>query len=219
MNQVQTSSQNTHGAGWLYKLMGLILGLSAAFLIIIALWLITSFPGWWSSAPRISLPLSVDFYPSEEMISLAPENTKISHCEVGRSFGGVVTAKFRSPWDQWIYILIFGLGKIILFLFVRELRRIVGSIAQGLAFSNQNARRFRKLSVLIFSRAAFDSVIVAGFTTWTMDSFVSSGRGMKASHFLDVFDTDTIIIIWVLFVLSEVFRQGAEMSKEQSLTI
>lgn len=218
MTQVHSSPQNTHGAGWLYKLMWLIQSLSVAFLLFITVWLIISFPVWWSSAPRISLPLFVDLNPSGEMISVTPENTKILSFSPGE-FKGELDIKFENAWAQWIYIVIIGLQNIVALMIIRELRQIVGSIHKGLAFSHENARRLRMLGLLIFCMAVCDSVLVAGFCRWAVGSFTSSGGGLGASYFLGVFDKENVITIWFLFVLSEVFRQGSKMSEEQSLTI
>lgn len=219
MIQVQTPSQNVQGAGWLFKLMGLIQGITGLFLIAVALWLVISLPVWWSTAPRISLPLFVDLYPSEEVISLNPESTVIQEFKTCKTFECVVNTKFADAWVQWFYILIIGLGKIISYMFIKVLRQIVGSVAQGQAFSHANANRLHMLAIYIFSITLYESIVVAGFCYWALSGFLYLGDGMKPTGIFDVFDMDQMLIIWVLFVLGEVFRRGAEMTKEQSLTI
>ena len=219
MTQVQTLPKSTQGAGWLYKFMGVLQGLTGLYLVAVALWLIISLPLWWPSAPRLSLPLSVDLFQSEEMISLTADNTAIHDFIAWKAFHGELSTKFAGAWDQWIYLLILGVGKIITYLFIRELRKIVGSVAQGQAFSQTNANRLRTLAILIFSTTLYESIVIAGFCRWALGSFVYLGKGIAATGFMDIFDMDQILIIWVLFVLSEVFRRGAVITKEQSLTI
>ncbi len=219
MTKVNSSSPGYLGAGWLYKLMVLIQGLSIIFLAIVAIWLIVSFPVWWSSAPRISLPINVELHPSAISISTTAENTTVLDFSTGRSFSGALNTKFSNPWAQWIYILIIGLQNTIAFFIIQKLRQIVGSIAEGLAFSHQNANRLQILGILFFCMAIFDSVVVAGFSFWAAGNFTSPGGGLNATNFLSVVDMKTFVIIWIIFVFSEVFRQGAKISKEQSLTI
>jgi hypothetical protein len=131
---------------------------------------------------------------------------------------GDLDAQFANPWAHTAF-LFFALQEFVIALFiVFFLGHIVGSISAGEAFSAANAKRLRWVGgLMILERLAAPgySAIVSKIAMSGLDV---PGATLRVSWFED-FGHGGIIAGWIVLILSEVFRQGAEMKREQSLTI
>lgn len=111
-----------------------------------------------------------------------------------------------------VVILIFGY----LFWIVTQLRYVFRSLSQGLPFVLANARRIRWIGFAVifgeFGRAA----IIYFWSYYTSLHFTADGLRFAASA-----DINPVTVVGglAILVIAEVFRQGAQLQDEQSLTI
>jgi hypothetical protein len=97
------------------------------------------------------------------------------------------------------------------FLFIRNLRRIVDTVAEGDPFIPENAVRLERMAwlVLTIELVAIPSGALAGWI-----AYVGHVR------YLDVgVSIGALILALILFVLARVFRRGAEMRDELEGTV
>lgn len=210
-------SFRTHGAGWLTKLIGLLQTLVLIALAACVLWLIISFPLWWGDAPRLALPLAVGITPAADLVTYADTADSLQHRELSRVRGDL-TVKFANPWTQWIYIFCAVLEILLVFMITGILRRIVGSIAKGQAFSGMNARRLRWLGLLFITESVYGTGVSALLTSRVIKGMELNGGQLHVDWTSEVGQA-SFITGWIILVLSEVFRQGAELQTDQSLTV
>jgi len=207
----------THGARWLAMLIGLgqiVIGAAAAGAV---LWMLISFPVWWGDAPRVPLPIEVGIRAESDFLALESTDTTFRTWELGR-MNAKLEVTFASPWAQWAYLYLALLEFVLVFLILHFLRKIVGSISAGEAFSALNAGRLRWVGGLLILEAIFGpgaAVIVSKVALQSLD-FI--GGELTINWFRD-FSEGGFFSGWIILILSEVFRQGAEMKREQSLTI
>ncbi|OYP30489.1 DUF2975 domain-containing protein [Rhodopirellula sp. MGV] len=100
--------------------------------------------------------------------------------------------------------------------FVKQLRDIVWTIDQQDPFVAENARRMRTIGLLILAFGffrAFGQLLVSGFAD---SMIVPSGFNLNGRV---EFPVGLFAVGISVLVLSEVFRHGARMREEQSLTI
>jgi hypothetical protein len=210
-------TNRTHGARWLAKLIGLGQIVIGAAVVGAALWMLITFPVWWGDAPRIPLPVDVGILAESDFLALESTDTPFRTWELGL-MRGELEVTFASPWAQWAIVFL-GLQEFVLvFLILHFLRKIVGSISAGEAFSAVNAGRLRWVGGLLILEAIFGpgaAVIVSKVALHGLDF---TGGELTVNWFRD-FGEGGFVSGWIILVLSEVFRQGAEMKREQSLTI
>jgi hypothetical protein len=107
-----------------------------------------------------------------------------------------------------------GVATIIAFVFVRLLRRIVGSVAAGDPFVPANADRLRKMAWLTIAYQVVQ-VPLSGLIIW-----FDSAPAKSNVHYGDESISPAIIAMaLILFILARVFRQGALMRDELEGTI
>lgn len=211
------STGSTHGARWLANLIGLgqiIIGAAAMGTV---LWMLISFPVWWGDAPRIPLPVEVTIFAESDFLALESADSPFRTWELGR-MSGELEVTFDSPWTQWAFVFLVLLEFVMVFLILHFLRKIVASISAGEAFSAANAGRLRWVGGLLILEAIFGlgaAIIVSKVALHGVDF---TGGELTVSWFRD-FSEGGFFSGWIILILSEVFRQAAEMKREQSLTI
>jgi hypothetical protein len=106
--------------------------------------------------------------------------------------------------------LIFAFNMLGLLAIVGRLRKIFATLVAGKPFSLENARRLRIIG-LVLAALELSHYAIWGMFLWTGDA---SGRFMKPD-----LDITGLFGIGVMFVLAEVFEEGARMRKDLDLTI
>lgn len=211
------NKHHAHGARRLTRLLGLGQIVVGAASLGALLWMAISFPVWWADAPRLPLPVEVAVQPAQDLLAANSTGNPFRSWDTAR-VAGEFEVEFVNPWAQWLYLL-FALQEFVLaFLILHFLRRIVGSISRGEALSTANATRLRWIGFLMIIERAFApgaSVLVSKAALQGLDF---TGGNLSVMWFRD-FGWGGFMAAWVVVVLSEVFRQGAELKREQSLTI
>lgn len=212
-----TRNQRTHGAGWLSRLLAVFQGLVLLIAAAAALWLVISFPLWWYDAPRIPLPVSVAVAGHEQLITLPPEAAGIGEIDTGR-WRGDLEIRFANAWAQWFYVAV-GLGQILLVaLIFHYLRVATGSFARGEGLSRSTARSLRWAGGLMILEAIIAPGIAAIVSTLVVNQ-LSVAKGTLTMDWMSEFGQSSFISGWVVLILSEAVRQGAELLDDQSLTV
>lgn len=206
-----------HGAGWLTKLLYLIQGLFLVMIGVIVLWLIFSFPLWNHQEPIYKLPLEIVLRGDPGVLPDFVGDDGIRSLQV-QSVGAELRVALANPWLHWLYSVLRSLPIVLALVSTILLRRIVQSIAEGRAFGLENAARLRWIGLLMLVEALALPGFFA-FLSSTVVSHVSIAGGKVALDLARQYVGGDFITGWVMLILSEVFRRGAAMEEEQSLTV
>lgn len=212
-----TRQNRTHGAGWLVRLLALGQIFMGFVLAATALWLLATLPVWWSDPPRLPLNIEVAINPETDFITLDLESSPFREYELGR-ITGELKVKLAGAWAQWIYLVFALLEIVLIFLILHFLRKIVRSVSTGEIFSGVNAKRLRWVGSLLIIESLFYGGASALITGMNIHDLNVTGSELTVHWFLEI-SHGGFISGWILLILSEVFRQGAEMKQDQSLTI
>ena len=129
--------------------------------------------------------------------------------EISRRGAVVVPPDFI--WVICGICVLIALAALFGFLFLRELRRIVDTVAQGDPFIPDNARRLERMGWLSVATQliAIPAGALAGWASY-----------MAHVHYLDIgFSIGGVFLALILFVLARVFRKGADMRDELEGTV
>lgn len=113
-------------------------------------------------------------------------------------------------------LLLFGLGAVTAYfggfmLILRSLRRIFRTLTIGDPFHPQNVRRLRQIGLIL-------AVVTGG--VWAAQSFVAARLAPGVMEPQGIGELLTpIFSVLIVFVLAEVFREGARRRRESELTI
>ena len=113
-------------------------------------------------------------------------------------------------------LLLFGLGAVTAYfggfmLILRSLRRIIRTLTMGDPFQPDNVRRLRQIGLTL-------AVVTGG--VWVAQGFVAKRLApgvMDPQGFGELLTP--IFSVLIVFVLAEVFREGARLRRESELTI
>jgi len=101
----------------------------------------------------------------------------------------------------------------LLFLFLRHMKRIIDTVADGDPFIPANADRLRAMAWLMLG------VQILGISVGTLGGIVDQIVEGEAESLSFEFDINSLALILVLFILARVFRRGAEMRDELEGTV
>lgn len=113
-------------------------------------------------------------------------------------------------------LLVFGLGAFTAYfggfmLILRSLRRIFRTLTMGDPFHPQNVRRLRQIGLIL-------AVVTGG--VWVAQGFVAKRLAPGVMEPQGIGELLTpIFSVLIVFVLAEVFREGARLRRESELTI
>lgn len=100
--------------------------------------------------------------------------------------------------------------------FVKQLRDIVRTIDDNDPFADENAGRIRMIGILIF---AFEILVCLGRLVMSgIADVVVRPTGFNLNGRIEL-NESLLVVALAMLVLSEVFRHGARIRQEQSLTI
>jgi hypothetical protein len=124
---------------------------------------------------------------------------------------GAITLPPEFIWVICGICVLIALAASIGFLFLRELRRIVDTVADGDPFIPDNARRLERMGWLSVATQliAIPAGALAGWATY-----------LAHVHYVDIgISLGGIFLALILFVLARVFRTGAQMRDELEGTV
>lgn len=121
------------------------------------------------------------------------------------------------PWSLfallWTYVTAVGA---LMLMFLHHLRRVLERTRGGMPFDAINALRLRWLGLLALAIAA-----VTGVSEFVTSMIVRGGLISERVEVPVAFSIDGWVVFFgfVLLVLAEVFRRGAELEEDQALTL
>lgn|SRR5690348_843707 len=99
---------------------------------------------------------------------------------------------------------------------VSQLRNVFRSLSAGLPFAADNARRIRWLGMAVIAGELARTLVVYFWSFYLSQHFTANGLSFIA---VADFNVSAVLSGLVILVISEVFREGARLQDEQSLTI
>ena len=117
---------------------------------------------------------------------------------------------------QWIGVLGVLVAAVVAltYLFLRHLRRIIDSVAEGQPFEPINADRLRRMAWLSLAIQVV-SIPMTRLIIW----FDAMPNEPNVHHNSDGISIGGIVLVLTLFVLARVFRTGAEMQEDLEGTV
>lgn len=116
------------------------------------------------------------------------------------------------PGSVFLVGILFGL----LLWGLTQLRQVFRSLSRGRVFLPENARRIRWVGFTVLCGEAARTAVVYLWSYYTSQHFTANGLRFAAT--ID-FSGMTILSGLAILVIAEVFREGARLQEEQSLTI
>lgn len=124
----------------------------------------------------------------------------------------------RMPFLISMNLLMVAVMAVVGFVFLRQLRRVIISVAEGNPFGEDNARRLTVMGCLTVA-ANLLAMYVGGFGAWfAVLTHAQNPSYATAAHGLG-FDPSAWLLTLVLFVLARVFKQGAAMQLDLEGTV
>lgn len=121
------------------------------------------------------------------------------------------------PWALvavlWTHAAVFFA---LVLLSLHQLRRIFQRVRDGAPFDVHNARRMRRLGLLLLAIALFNGLAESVTALVVRNGLVSGDVTVAPGLRLDV---PVVLVALVLVALAEIFRRGTELEHEQSLVI
>ncbi len=116
----------------------------------------------------------------------------------------------------WIGVLgvVAAIELALTYLFLRNLRRIIGSVAEGFPFDPINADRLRSMAWLSVGMQII-GIPMTRLIVW----FDALPHKPNVHHNSDGISIGTILLTLVIFVMARVFRTGAEMQEDLEGTV
>lgn len=116
----------------------------------------------------------------------------------------------------WVLVGVVTLGGVVLylaFLFVRDMKRIVDSVAEGDPFVPVNAERLTAMAWLMLAIQLL-SIPIAAMSIYIVSLLESESQVRGDGGTLN-----GLVLVLVLFILARVFRKGAEMREDLQGTV
>ena len=101
----------------------------------------------------------------------------------------------------------------LVFLFLRQMKRIIDTVAEGDPFIPGNADRLRSMAWLMLG------VQVLAIAVGTLGDYIEQAVKGELQSLSFEFDVNSLALILVLFILARVFRRGADMRDELEGTV
>lgn len=121
------------------------------------------------------------------------------------------------PWWLFAMLWVYVAAAIALTLtFLHHLRRIFQRVRGGVPFDAANALRLRWLGLLLLAIAVLNGVAESVAALAVRGSLIA--EGVKVPLGISV-DGWVLLFALLLLALAEIFRRGAELEEEQSLTV
>lgn len=121
------------------------------------------------------------------------------------------------PW--WLFAVLWtytATAIALALLFLHHLRRLFQHVRGGAPFEATNARRLRRLGFIALALALLNGLAEFVTSLAVRDGLIS--ERMKVPHGLSL-DPSLVLFGLVLLALAEIFRRGADLEEDQSLTV
>jgi hypothetical protein len=178
------------------------------------LWLVVSFPLWWSDAPRLGLPVPLAVAEDHEPIPLTTDLGIIETTE----WRGDLEVQFDDAWTQWVYTLVLLVQIFLAAMILDRLRRVVSAFARAEGLGRIPARDLRWAGGLMVLESVLTPAISALVSSLVL-GHIASGEVPLGVDWSSGFSQHGFLAGWVLVILSAALQQGAELRDEQSLTV
>lgn len=191
-------------------------GVSVAMVIVTVLLLITP----W-------VPIPAPERPGHELVLGVPTAFSVEASRVSAPSIGVTAAEIRDAEGVLRIpvsaprVYVSGLAAALLLLAiawfgVSQLRKVVHSLRDERPFVAANATRIRRVAYAVIGLELLRATMTSYANIYVAEHFQADGL-----RFIPSFDLSlsTIVVGLIIFVLAEVFRAGASLEEERSLTI
>jgi hypothetical protein len=99
---------------------------------------------------------------------------------------------------------------------VSQLRKVISSLRDEQPFAAANAARIRRIAYAVLAGELLRAAFTIGSNIYIARYFVADGMSFDVRLNMSI---TTIVAGLIIFVLAEVFRAGARLEEEQSLTV
>jgi hypothetical protein len=188
--------------------------LGAISLGLLALLLVFSlFPGSLGGNLQMSLPVAFNVDSHAYTVTSSSLETDDAHMEKVRAYLRFPIQKGRFlSINVAIIIVVFSFGLWVL----TQLRQVFRTLRDGRPFVSANATRLRWIGFAVI----LGELVRAGMV-WFWSYYTSMHFRADGVHFVAMADLNTVAIVHglVILVIAEVFREGARLEEDRSLTI
>ena len=164
---------------------------------------------------RVNVPFAIDLPEdgySVEAASLYLYDPSVEQTR-GRLYFGT-----RRAWYLWAHYLLMLASLAVPMYFVWQLRQLLASIRRGSPFLRPNARRLRNVGLVVVLSDLLGAACRYAVGAAILDR--TTVRGLALRPLLDWESLLGYLVLGlVILVIAEVFRQGAALAEEQSLTV
>jgi hypothetical protein len=154
--------------------------------------------------------------------AFAVDASHVSAPSIGVTAAGIrdATGIVRIPVSQKrVYVsgLSFALVMLAIVWFgVSQLRKVMFSLRDELPFAAENAARIRRIAYAVLAGELLRAAFTIGSNIYVQRHFQAEGMTFDVRFNVSI---TTIVAGLIIFVLAEVFRAGARLEEEQSLTV
>ena len=161
----------------------------------------------------MSIPVSFSVDPQTHHVS-AP-SLGIADAQLRDARAALKFSPQRGPFFIANAVLLVCLLSLVLWA-VSQLRGVLRTLRDGKPFAPANARRLRRIAWLAIAGELVRAAVVFFENQYAASHFVSEGLHFSARPEVNVF---AIVNGLVILIIAEVFRIGAGLDEEQSLTV
>lgn len=163
----------------------------------------------------VMMSIPVSFSVDPENLHVSAPSLGISEAQLRDARAVLKFAPQRGPFFIANAVLLVGLLSLILWA-LSQLRGVLRTLRDGKPFEPANARRLRRIAWLAILGELVRAAVVFFENQYAASHFVSEGLHFSARPDVNVF---AIVNGLVILVIAEVFRIGARLDEDQSLTV
>jgi hypothetical protein len=163
------------------------------------------------------IPMLVRFQMDPSAYHVAVPTLGLATASTSRLEGDSMLLIGDSPIRWMIPVLLYVIVFCCLYCAVAlQLRRILRAVRSGTPFTRANSSRLRTIGALIIIGEVVMTGLKYGLHKWASGALTASGVKLTA-----VFDLNSITLLLGVLILSlsEIFRYGADLEDERSLTV
>ena len=177
-------------------------------------------PGEWEVDAALlgvgtHMTIPVRFYVDTDAHRISAPSIGVDRAELRDTHGSL---RFPAPKGSFLFI---NAGFLIaLFLCaiwgLEQLHRVFGTLRKGQPFIHANARRLRRVAVVVFISEVLRASMVAFNQFYAKTNFTATGLLFDWSFNIDFF---AVVLGLIILAIAEVFAAGTRLDEDQALTI
>ncbi len=164
---------------------------------------------------RVNIPFAIEL--PDESFSIEAASLDLYDPFVEQAQGRLYFGT-RQAWYLWAHYLLMGAAGVVMLYVVWQLRQLLASIRRGFPFGRSNARRLRNIGLVIVLADLLGTGCRYAVGSAILDRATITGLTLRP-----LFDQDSflgyLLLGLVILIIAEVFRQGAALAEDQSLTV